>query len=123
MKFKLVESVDYTYLSNNPELQGYDLELDSEELYNKLIEEFTLDGLVSILVDYDYLDELDLSSDQFDMDDIVRDTIIYNMSIYDLLGIDEFRDVIQEFISTSENDLLADIADSNNFNMTHGPEI
>ena len=48
---------------------------------------------------------------------------ITGYNIYNLLGVDEFRDIIQEYISDAEEQLLIDIEDSASFKDSHGPEI
>lgn len=42
MKFKLAESFGYSYTSDDPRLSGYELELDPDDLYERLTKEFTL---------------------------------------------------------------------------------
>lgn len=127
MKFKLMEAIGYTYTPNDPELYGYDLELDPYEIYDKLIDNFSLQEIGNILIENGFCNE----ATQNEMKDasksylaeIIMDTITSTMNIYDLLGIDEFRDIVQEYISDAEEQLLIDIEDSASFIDSHGPEI
>ena len=122
MKFKLMESFGYTYIPDDPELEGYDLELDSSEIYELLKKNFSMDEIVRILESYDYLNSNEIS-DEYEIEDFISDRIKFGMSIYDLLGIYEFRELIQDYISEKEWELLNDIEDSKWFKSTHGPEI
>jgi len=57
MKFRLTESVGYTYAPKDPELYGYDLELDPYEIYDKLVEEFGLENIAEILIENGFCNE------------------------------------------------------------------
>lgn len=127
MKFRLTEQIGgFIYNPKDPELQGYELELDAYEIYDRLIEEFGLKKLADLLIENGFCNE----ATQNEMKDasegylaeIVMDTITGD-NIYNLLAVDEFRDIVQEYISDAEEQLLIDIEDSAAFKDTHGPEI
>lgn len=127
MKFRLKESVGYTYAPNDPELYGYDLELDPYELYDKLLENFDIQEVADILIENGFCNE-ETQEEMKDADEdylaeIVMDTITSTMNIYDLLGINEFRNIIQDQIEDEEAQLLLDVQDSAAFASSHGPEI
>lgn len=127
MKFRLKESVGYTYAPNDPELYGYDLELDPYEIYNKLLENFNIREVVNILIENGFCNEATQNemknADEGYLAEIVMDTITSTINIYDLLGINEFRDIIQDYIEDEEAQLLLDVQDSAAFASSHGPEI
>ena len=56
------------------------------------------------------------------MEDVVS-TGLLDMSIYDLLGIYDFRELLDDYISEKEQQLSDDIKDAKWFRATHGPEI
>lgn len=127
MKFRLTEQIGgFIYNPKDPELQGYELELDAYEIYDRLIEEFGLKKLADLLIENGFCNE----ATQNEMKDasegylaeIVMDTITGD-NIYNLLAVDEFRDIVQEYISDAEEQLLIDIEDSAAFKDSHGPEI
>ena len=107
MKFRLKESVGYIYAPNDPELYGYDLELDPYEIYDKLLENFDIQEVADILIENGFCNEetqnemKDASEDY--LAEIVMDTITSTMNIYDLLSINDFRDTIQDYIEDEES--------------------
>ena len=127
MKFRLTEQIGgFIYNPKDPELQGYELELDAYEIYDRLIEEFGLEKLAEILIENGFCneatqDEMKDASEGY-LAEIVMDTITGD-NIYNLLAVDEFRDIVQEYISDAEEQLLIDIEDSASFKDSHGPEI
>ena len=127
MKFRLTEQIGgFIYNPKDPELQGYELELDAYEIYDRLIEEFGLEKLADLLIENGFCNEATQNemkdADEGYLAEIVMDTITGD-NIYNLLGVDEFRDIIQEYISDAEEQLLIDIEDSASFKDSHGPEI
>lgn len=127
MKFRLTEQIGgFIYNPKDPELQGYELELDAYEIYDKLIEEFGLEKLADLLIENGFCNEVTQNemkdAGEGYLAEIVMDTITGD-NIYNLLGVDEFRDIVQEYISDAEEQLLIDIEDSAAFKDTHGPEI
>ena len=127
MKFRLTEQIGgFIYNPKDPELQGYELELDAYEIYDRLIEEFGLKKLADLLIENGFCneatqDEMKDASEGY-LAEIVMDTITGD-NIYNLLAVDEFRDIVQEYISDAEEQLLIDIEDSASFKDSHGPEI
>ena len=107
-------------------LQGYELELDAYEIYDRLIEEFGLKKLADLLIENGFCNEATQNemkdADEGYLAEIVMDTITGD-NIYNLLAVDEFRDIVQEYISDAEEQLLIDVADSAAFEASHGPEI
>ena len=127
MKFRLTEQIGgFIYNSKDPELQGYELELDAYEIYDRLIEEFGLKKLAELLIENGFCNEATQNemkdADEGYLAEIVMDTITGD-NIYNLLAVDEFRDIVQEYISDAEEQLLIDIEDSAAFKDSHGPEI
>lgn len=127
MKFRLTEQIGgFIYNPKDPELQGYELELDAYEIYDRLIEEFGLKKLAEILIENGFCNEATQNemkdADEGYLAEIVMDTITGD-NIYNLLAVDEFRDIVQEYISDAEEQLLIDIEDSAAFKDSHGPEI
>lgn len=127
MKFRLTEQIGgFIYNPKDPELQGYELELDAYEIYDRLIEEFGLKKLADLLIENGFCNEATQNemkdADEGYLAEIVMDTITGN-NIYNLLAVDEFRDIVQEYISDAEEQLLIDVADSAAFEASHGPEI
>lgn len=121
MKFKLTESYGYTYIPDDPALEGYDLELDFLEIYDLLKNNFSIEEIAQILANYGYLTDDDVSG-AYDMEDVVF-TGLLDMNIYDLLGIYDFRELLDDYISEKEKQLLDDIKDAKWFRATHGPEL
>lgn len=127
MKFRLTEQIGgFIYNPKDPELQGYELELDAYEIYDRLIEEFGLKKLADLLIENGFCNEATQNemkdADEGYLAEIVMDTITGD-NIYSLLAVDEFRDIVQEYISDAEEQLLIDVADSAAFEASHGPEI
>ena len=127
MKFRLTEQIGgFIYNPKDPELQGYELELDAYEIYDRLIEEFGLEKLADLLIENGFCNEATQDemkdADEGYLAEIVMDTITGD-NIYNLLAVDEFRDIVQEYISDAEEQLLIDIEDSAAFKDSHGPEI
>lgn len=127
MKFRLTEQIGgFIYNPKDPELQGYELELDAYEIYDRLIEEFGLEKLADLLIENGFCNEATQNemkdADEGYLAEIVMDTITGD-NIYNLLAVDEFRDIVQEYISDAEEQLLLDIEDSAAFKDSHGPEI
>ena len=127
MKFRLTEQIGgFIYNPKDPELQGYELELDAYEIYDRLIEEFGLEKLADLLIENGFCNEATQNemkdADEGYLAEIVMDTITGD-NIYNLLAVDEFRDIVQEYISDAEEQLLIDIEDSAAFKDSHGPEI
>lgn len=127
MKFRLTEQIGgFIYNPKDPELQGYELELDAYEIYDRLIEEFGLERLADLLIENGFCNEATQNemkdADEGYLAEIVMDTITGD-NIYNLLAVDEFRDIVQEYISDAEEQLLIDVADSAAFEASHGPEI
>lgn len=127
MKFRLTEQIGgFIYNPKDPELQGYELELDAYEIYDRLIEEFGLKKLADLLIENGFCNEATQNemkdADEGYLAEIVMDTITGD-NIYNLLAVDEFRDIVQEYISDAEEQLLLDIEDSAAFKDSHGPEI
>lgn len=127
MKFRLTEQIGgFIYNPKDPELQGYELELDAYEIYDRLIEEFGLKKLADLLIENGFCNEATQNemkdADEGYLAEIVMDTITGD-NIYNLLAVDEFRDIVQEYISDAEEQLLIDIEDSAAFKDSHGPEI
>lgn len=127
MKFRLTEQIGgFIYNPKDPELQGYELELDAYEIYDRLIEEFGLKKLADLLIENGFCNEATQNemkdADEGYLAEIVMDTITGD-NIYNLLAVDEFRDIVQEYISDAEEQLLIDVADSAAFEASHGPEI
>ena len=128
MKFRLTEQLGgFIYSPRDPELQGYELELDAYEIYDRLLEEFGLEKLAEILIENGFCNESTQNemkdADEDYLAEIVMDTITSTMNIYDLLGINEFRDTVQEYISDAEEQLLLDVEDDASFKSSHGPEL
>ena len=126
MKFRLTEQIGgFIYNPKDPELQGYELELDAYEIYDRLIEEFGLKKLANLLIENGFCNEATQNemkdADEGYLAEIVMDTITGD-NIYNLLAVDEFRDIVQEYISDAEEQLLIDIEDSAAFKDSHGPE-
>ena len=127
MKFRLTEQIGgFIYNPKDPELQGYELELDPYEIYDRLIEEFGLERLANLLIENGFCNEATQNemkdADEDYLAEIVMDTIT-GSNIYNLLGVDELRDIVKEYISDAEEQLLIDVADSAAFKDSHGPEI
>ncbi|MBO7697256.1 MAG: hypothetical protein J6Y28_04075 [Acholeplasmatales bacterium] len=58
MKFRLTEQIGgFIYNPKDPELQGYELELDAYEIYDRLIEEFGLKKLADLLIENGFCNE------------------------------------------------------------------
>ena len=98
MKFRLTEQIGgFIYNPKDPELQGYELELDAYEIYDRLIEEFGLEKLADLLIENGFCNEATQNemkdADEGYLAEIVMDTITGD-NIYNLLGVDEFRDII-----------------------------
>ena len=127
MKFRLTEQIGgLIYNPKDPELKGYELELDAYEIYDRLIEEFGLEKLADLLIENGFCNEATQNemkdAEEDYLAEIVMDTITGD-NIYNLLAVDEFRDIVQEYISDAEEQLLIDIEDSAAFKDSHGPEI
>lgn len=127
MKFRLKESIGYTYAPEDPELYGYDLELDPYEIYDKLLENFDIQEIANILIENGFCNKETQNemkdADESYLEEIVMDTITSTMNIYDLLGINDFRDILDEYISDAEEQLLLDVEDDIAFKSSHGPEL